>query len=142
MATLTVANSSINLSFEGLFDATPLQGYTADNIFDVADLSNAEVVMGIDGKLSYAWKPAPVVQTFSLQANSPSCQMFDTAYDTEQTNKEKLRVQAVIAMPGQGLNYTMANGVVTTWNVMPSAHAMAQPRKFTITWESRSASPL
>jgi len=140
---LTTANSSIVLSFAGLYpNGVTLQKFTADDIFDTADVSNAEVVMGIDGKMSYAWKPAPIVQTFSVMADSPTALIFDQVYASEQQAKEKILVQGIVRMTGQGLVYQMMNGVITSMSVMSSAKVTAQPRKLQVTWESMNASPI
>ena len=79
MSSLTSANSVIMLTIPGLFD-TPqqIQGYSADDIFDTGQVSNAEVLMGIDGKLSGGWIPAVKTQTYTLQADSLSVDFLDT----------------------------------------------------------------
>lgn len=140
---LTTANSAIALSFDGFTgSAQPLQGYSADDIFSTAEVSNADTSMGIDGKMSTGWKPAPIVQTFSLQADSPSNDLFDQVYAAEQQAREKFRVQGTIRLPGLGKVYQMVNGVITSMTVMADAGVTAKPRKFTITWESMAGVPM
>lgn len=140
---LTTANSVIVLTFAGLFDSgVPLQGFSADDVFDTADISNAETSMGVDGKLSYGWKPAATVQTFSLQADSLSNLLFDQVIAAEKANREKLRADGIITLTGLGQTYQMVNGVLTTFTPMAGAKVMAQPRKFVITWETYKQGPV
>jgi len=140
---LTTANSVIALSFQGVFD-TPqvLQGFSADDIFDTADVSNAEVSMGIDGKLSYAFVPVATVQTFTLQADSPSVAIFDTVITAEKTAKEKFRVDGTITLPGLGVRYTMTNGVISSFTPVSGAKKSAQPRHFVVTWQDCIPTPI
>ena len=139
MANLTTANSIILLSFAGLFPvAQQLQGYAAEDILDTADMENKETVMGIDGRLSAGWVPVPTVQTFTLQADSPSLAILDAVIDAEQVTKSAIQVQGTIVLPGLGASYQMNNGWLTSFTPISAAKKIAQPRKFVFKWESFS----
>ena len=79
MSTLTAANAVITLTVPFLFP-TPvqLQGFSADNIYDMDNVDQIETAMGVDGILSGGFVFNPVNQTFVLQADSPSIAFFET----------------------------------------------------------------
>lgn len=143
MSSLTSANSVIMLTIPGIFD-TPqqIQGYSADDIFDTAQVSNAETSMGIDGRLSAGWIPAPKVQTFTLQADSQSVSFIDQWILEESQNREKFPANGTILLTAVGTSYQMVRGFLTSANIMPDAKKILQPRKFVITWESIVGSPV
>jgi hypothetical protein len=136
MSSLTSANSVIMLTIDGLYN-TPqqIQGYSADDIFDMSQVSNAETSMGIDGRLSAGWIPAPKVQTFTLQADSASCSFLDNWIQSEQQIREKLICNGSISLTAVGNAYTMVRGFLTSFNILPDAKKFLQPRKFVITWQ-------
>ena len=137
MATITSNNSSFALAVTGLFN-TPqlLQGYAADDMFSTEAVDRAEVVMGVDGKLSAGKIFVPVQMTIMLMPTSPSMQMFDRWMSTEDGLGDVLPAQAVIIMPSIGRKFTLSNGVLTKAQRMPAAKKTLQPLSYTITWES------
>ena len=53
MATLTTANSVFMLGVANLYNVpVKIEGYTTDDSFMAEDVTNAEVMMGLDGKMS------------------------------------------------------------------------------------------
>jgi hypothetical protein len=141
MATLTVANSIIMLSVNGLY-GTPqqLQGYAADDVFDAEEVDAAETSMGVDGNLSggliYVEKPWMI----SLQSNSPSNDVFDNWIQSQFAQNDIYTADMTIALPGLGTSYAFTNGILKKYPPMPSGKKILQPRKFTIVWESISPS--
>ena len=142
MKTLTAANSVILLSVQGLFN-TPvqLQGYAADDVFDIEDLTTAETMMGVDGKLSAGWVPQPIVQSFSLQADSDSVAFFEQWYQAQQRVREVYAASGSTSLPAVGRKYSMRKGILTKYNAAPAGKKVLQPRRFTVTWEAISAAP-
>lgn len=143
MATITSANSIYMLSIIGLF-GTPvqLQGFAADDVFDTEGIESAEAVMGVDGFLSAGFVYVPIKQSISLQADSPSCFMFEEWYAKQQANREVFRATAQIMLPSVGKNYACSNGVLTHYSLMSDAKKVLQPRKFSITWQSVVGAPI
>ena len=89
MSTITSANAVYMLAVTGMFPVPQrLEGFAADDVFDTEALTVAEVVMGVDGRLSAGYTPVPVKQNISLQADSPSIQLFETWYLAQKAAKE------------------------------------------------------
>jgi hypothetical protein len=141
MGTLTTANSVIMLAVNGLYD-TPvqLQGYSADDVFDLDEVDAAETSMGIDGLLSggliYVEKPWSI----SLQANSASNQVFDNWVQSQFAQDDIYTASMQVALPGLGFKWTYSNGILKKYPPAPSAGKILKPRKYTIVWNTISAS--
>lgn len=142
MATLTNANSVIMLAVAGIFP-TPqqLQGYATDDMFTAADVAPAEVVMGVDGKLSGGYTPYPVALEITLQADSPSMVVFDTWEAFQRTAREVFVAEASVKLPGTSQKWALTRGFLTGYSPMPAGRRILQPRKFTVTFESCTQAP-
>jgi hypothetical protein len=142
MATITAANAVIMFSIPGLFP-TPqqLQGFAADDITDTDALESAEVLMGVDGVLSGGFVYVAVKQNYALQADSPSAQIFDQWYATQQQIQDLYTAQATLLYPSIGTKWAMTKGFLTSYMPIPAAKKLLQPRKFTVTWQSISPAP-
>ena len=82
MGTITSTNSVIQLSVNLVYpNAQQLQGYSADDVFDIEEIDVAETSMGIDGLLSGGLIYVEIPWSISLQSNSPSCAVFDNWYN-------------------------------------------------------------
>lgn len=126
-ATLTVANSSIVMSVEGLYPSgVTLAGYAADDVFDNPAVENAELSMGIDGKLSagYVFNPFPV--TITLQADSPSLVVFEEIWTREASLRNKLDIGLTFATPANGKRGVFRGGFMTSYQP-PNAKRILQP---------------
>lgn len=139
---LTAANSTILLGITNLF-STPQQlyGFAADDIFDVDQVKRAETLMGVDGILSggFAWEE--VKQTFSLQADSPSCSIFDQWQQAEIAISDVYPAFATVILPGISTKFSCTNGFLLTASPMPKAKTLLQPRQFVISWNNVSPAP-
>lgn len=122
--------------------AIQIQGYAADAAFATDEAATAEVLLGIDGKMSAGWVPRTYPQTITLQADSPSIDIFDAIVLAQDAGRIIFRLGGVITIPGAHRSYTMSRGVLTSHTVMPGAQRILQPRTFTITWESILPTPL
>lgn len=142
MSNITSADATIILSVAGLFSGTQIQGFTADDIFDVADVTNAETIMGLDGILSAGWIPALISQTFVIQAGSPSEQFFDEWINAEKQKRSKLSCSGVITLLAVGKIYSPGPGFLKTYTPMTSAKKVLQPRKFVIEWQDIGGAPV
>lgn len=136
MSNITSADATIILAAEGLFSGTEIQGWTADDIFDVGDVTNAETIMGLDGVLSFAWIPVSKTLTFSLMAGSASLPFLDIWIETEDKLKRKLTASGVITLPSVGKIFTPSGGCLETFTPMPAAKKYLQPRKFVFKFQS------
>jgi hypothetical protein len=143
MATLTTANSVFALAIAGLYPvAQILQGYSTDDAFAAADIAPAEVVMGVDGKLSGGFVPVPRVIDIMLQADSASNQIFDDWNAAQESARELYIASAIISLQGTSQKYSLTRGIMTSYSPMPTAKKILQPRKFVITFESCTPSPI
>lgn len=126
-ATLTVANSSIAVTIESLYPSgVLLQGYAADNVFEAAEVQNAEVSMGIDGNMSSGFVYNPIPLTITLQADSPSLVIFEQAWSREVSTRNKLAVGLTITLPANGKRYTYKNGIIFSYKA-PAGQRILQP---------------
>ena len=143
MATLTAANSVIFIAVTGLLTVPQqLQGFDVDDVVSTDPVSNAETRMGVDGKLSAGWVPMERKQTFSLQADSASNDLFDTWWSAEQAFREKFRAVGTIQLPSIGKTYAMINGVLGQYAPIPGVKKILQARQWVITWEDIQVAPL
>lgn len=143
MSTITSANAVYMLAVTGLFPVPQrLEEFAADDVFDTEALTVAEVVMGVDGRLSAGYTPVPVKQNISLQADSPSIQLFETWYLAQKAAKEVYFCSGIVRLPSVGRSYVLTNGVLTSYPSISDAKKTLQPRKFSVTWESVTGAPI
>ena len=126
-STLTVANSAIAVTIESLYPGgVLLEGYAADNVFEPGEVQNAEVSMGIDGKLSSGFVYNQVPFTLTLQADSPSLTVFESAWNRENSIRSKLDIGMTITLPANGRRYVYKNGVFMSYKA-PAGQRILQP---------------
>ena len=142
MSNITSADATIVLAAEGLFKGTEIQGWTADDIFDVADVTTAETIMGLDGVLSFAWIPVSKTLTFSLMAGSPSLAMLDIWIEAEDAQKKKFTASAIITLPAIGRVYSPSGGCLESYTPISAAKKYLQPRKFVFKFQSLNPASL
>lgn len=140
--TLTAANAVLMLGVVGLYP-TPrrIQGFSADDVTDLGDLSIAETSMGVDGRLSAGFAFNPVTQNVTLQADSESNDFFENWQQAETFAREKYVAFGTILIKATGHRYTMARGFLTNVSMLPAVRKTLQPRRFTLTWERVTPSP-
>lgn len=143
MSTLTAANSVFALAIASLYPAPQiLQGYATDDAFAADDIQPAEVMMGVDGKLSGGWVPNPTVITLMFQADSQSLKVFDDWHEAQKAAKELYISSGNIVLQGTGQKYNLTRGILTSFTPMPPAKKVLQPRKMVITFEDCSLAPV
>lgn len=141
--TITSANSVFTLVVAGLFPApVQLQGYASDKAFTTEAIDLAEVQMGVDGRMTAGFVPNPVKQTITLQADSPSKDIFTALIQAMKTAREVFYVSGSIALPSTGESFTLTRGILTNAKQIPDAQKVLQPVEFQITWESVNRSLL
>jgi hypothetical protein len=143
MGTITAANSVYMLAVTGLFPVPQLlQGYAADDAFSTDAVTPAEVVMGVDGRMSAGYVPYTTQQTIMLMPDSPSILLFDAWLAAQKAAGEVFRADAVISLPSIGQSYVMTFGILTSITPIAGVKKVLQSRSFTITWEGVSAVPI
>lgn len=142
MASITGATTIVMLAIPGLFPVPQqLQGFAADDVFSTDSLESAEILMGVDGKMSAGFVFVPVKQNYIIQADSPSIFLFEQWWASQQQIRDLYRAEGIISLPAVGRKYSMNNGRLTTHHPIPDAKKLLQPRRFTITWESSLPAP-
>lgn len=143
MATLTAANSVYLLGILSLYPiAQQLQGYDVDDAFSTDAVTSVETKMGVDAFMSAGWVPAEKKQTIMLQADSPSCEIFDNWHNSMEAAREAYVAFATISIPGLNKSYACVQGYLTSYIPISSVKRLTQPRAFGITWRSILPSPL
>lgn len=139
---LTAVNSTIMLAVNNVYP-TPqqLQGYAADDVFDLEEIDVAETVMGVDGLLSGGLIYVEIPWSITLQSNSPSCQVFDQWYAYQKSQGDISSATMNIALPGLGYKWSYSNGILKKYSPAPSVGKIVKPRKFTIVWNAIGAQP-
>lgn len=141
--TITSANSVFTIVVPGLFPApVQLRGYSSDRAFTTDALELAEVQMGVDGRMTAGFTPNPTKQTITLQADSPSKDIFTALIQAMKTAREVFYISGSIALPSTGESFTLVRGILTTGKQIPDAQKVLQPVDYVITWESVNRSLL
>lgn len=132
---ITSSNAILTISQPILFP-TPvqLQGFGADDVYDVDAIKSVEESMGVDGVLSFGFVFVAVPQNITLQADSASNDFFDTLWTQMQAAQEVYPVNGIIILPGIATKFTMINGGLTGYKPAPDAKKTLQPRRYQITW--------
>ncbi|NTJ67518.1 hypothetical protein G6M50_06040 [Agrobacterium rhizogenes] len=141
--TLTVADAIITLRIPGLFN-TPvtIQGFMTDNVYDAPTVELTQTAMGVDGRLSAGTVLNPIDQTFYIQADSESGDIFDTWWGISRTQVTTLRCFGETTLPALGTTYTSNNGALISWPPIPAGAKILQGRQALIRWESIVPNPL
>jgi hypothetical protein len=135
--TITSSNSVFTLVVAGLFPSTvQLRGYSSDRAFMTEAIDLAEVQMGVDGRMTAGFTPNPTKQTVTLQADSPSKDIFTALIQAMKTAREVYYISGSIALPSTGESFTLTRGILTNAKQIPDAQKVLQPLDFVITWES------
>lgn len=142
-STITSANSVFTLVVAGLFPApVQLRGYASDKAFTTEAIDLAEVQIGVDGRMTAGFTPNPTKQTITLQADSPSKDIFTALIQATKTAREVFYISGSIALPSTGESFTLTRGILTNVKQIPDAQKVLQPVDYVITWESINRSLL
>ena len=143
MADITSANTVFIISVPLVLPIPQqLQGFAADDIFDVDDVDAMETMMGVDGHLSGGMIFAPKGMTVALQADSASIAFFDAWYAASQAATTAYAAQATVTFPSLGTSFGLLRGFLKRYKPMPDAKKVLQPRKFKIEWQSILSVPV
>ena len=141
--TITSANSVFTIVVPGLFPVpVQLRGYSSDKAFTTEAVDMAEVQMGVDGRMTAGFVPTPVKQTITLQADSPSKDIFTALIQAMKTAREVYFVSGSITLPSTREAFTLTRGILTNAKQIPDAQKVLQPVDYVITWESVNRSLL
>jgi hypothetical protein len=143
MATLTTANSSLLLMIENLYPVPQsIEGYATDDAFASDDIQMGEIVMGVDGGLSAGYTPNPTPLVITLQADSPSNQIFDDWIAAEKATRDKFIANIYLSIPSISNKFALVRGFLATASQIPGGKKILQPRNFRIEFEDCAKSPI
>lgn len=143
MGTITSADAVITIVVPGVFpDPVQLQGFSADDIYDIDEIRSVETVMGIDGILSGGFVFQAIAQRITLQADSNSNAFFDAWWGAMKKNKATYPCNGQVRLPAVGTKFIQTQGFLTGYKASPPARRVLQPRQFTITWQSVDPAPI
>lgn len=132
---ITAANAVITFSQPILFPSPQrIQGFAADDVYDLDAIKSVEASMGVDGVLSFGFVYAEVMQNITLQADSLSNTFFDIVWTQMQAAQDVYPINGVVQLPGIASKFRMENGGLTGYQPAPNAKKTLQPRKYQITW--------
>lgn len=134
--TITSANSVFTIIAPPLFPSpVQLHGYSADKAFATDAIDLAEVNFGVDGRMTAGFVFSPTKQTITLQADSPSKDVFALMVQAMKTAREVFYMSATIQLPSTGEVFTLTRGILTNAKQIPDAQKVLQPMDYVITWE-------
>jgi hypothetical protein len=138
-AVLTISPRTAGLVGVGAFT---VEGFASDDAFMSETVDSAEAIMGVDGKMSVGYTPYIVKQTITLQADSPSATLFETILSAQNTLRQPMIVDAVLALPSIQKSYIFTKGALTRVTPFAAGKKVLQPQQFELSWEVVSAVPL
>lgn len=141
--TITSANAVLMLGVTGLYDSPrQIQGFSSDNITDMGDITQSETSFGLDGRLSAGFVYNEIVQNITLQADSESNDIFENWMNAQRQRKELYVAFGSILLRAVDRRYTMTRGFLRAAPPMPSIGRTLQARRYSITWEKVTPSPI
>jgi hypothetical protein len=142
MTDITGANAVVTLQIFPLFPIPQqLQGFAADDVYDIASIDSVEVLMGVDGNLSGGFVYKQIEQDIALQADSASNSIFDVWWQQMVASTTVYTAQGVVSIPSIGLKFVQTNGFLTGYK-LPGVKKIVQPRRFRITWNNIFTQPV
>lgn len=143
MPSITGATATYQLVITDLFDEPQqLQGFAADDVFSNPQIKSTEILMGVDGFMSAGFVFVPIEQSITLQADSPSNDVFDQWYAQQQAQEDVFFANATILLNALGKKWQMTRGVLSGYHPVPDVKKLIQPRKYEITWNNISPAPV
>ena len=134
--TITSANSVVTLSVAGLFPVPQqLHGYSADRAWETGQVVMTESQIGVDGRKTAGFVFNQVDQTFTLQADSPSRQIFQSIVNAMKAAREIFYISGTITLPATGESFICVKGTLKDANALPDGGRVLQAVKYVIEWQ-------
>lgn len=143
LKTITSANATFTLTVLPILPVPfQVEGFASDDAFTVEPVDAAETIMGVDGKMSAGYLPFITPQTITLQADSPSIEIFETWLGAQKAIRELFFAQGAIALPSVGKSYVLTKGVLKRITQTPPARKTLQPMVYQLDWNDVQPVPL
>lgn len=135
MGDITAANANLTLTVATLFPLPQkLEGFAADDVYDMDEIETVVTRMGVDGILSGGFKWVPQPQTITLQSDSPSCPIFDQWFAAQKAAQTVYQASMTLVLPAIGLKFVQTAGFLTRYK-LPGAKTVIETRRFQIMWQ-------
>lgn len=134
---ITSSNAVVILTVEELYpNGVQIQKFATDAAFATSDLNSAEARMGVDGKLAVGYTPNPINVSLTLEADSPSYDVFSNIFQRQQLNQTVYTLTLQISIPALGKDYTLDNGALLSGHILSDAKKVLDPTTWTMVFES------
>lgn len=141
--TITSANATVTLRVPGLYESpVTLEGFQTDAIVSPAQVNPVVAEMGADGHMSVGWVPTVKAVTFAFAADSPSRQVMEDWYSTQEALREVMLCEVEAVLPSVNRKYTGLRGALTAAQPGVNAQQTLRGSSFTVTFESWTGSEL
>lgn len=142
MGDITGANAILTITIAQLFPITQqIQGFAADDVFDLPRIAATERSMGVDGILSAGMVFVEIPWEIALQADSPSAGIFDVWYASQIANRQTYPASGQIKITAIGKKYNLVNGFLGEYKPGPGAKRLLQPLRHTLNFNSIIPAP-
>jgi hypothetical protein len=141
MGVITSADAVLTLT-QALLYPTPqqIQGFAADDVFDIPAIQSIESTMGVDGVLSAGFIFVEIPWDITLQADSASNAIFDRIWSQQQATKSTYQLNGFLKLPSTATKITLNVGFLKSYKA-PSAKKVLQPRRYQLIFQTMAVAP-
>jgi hypothetical protein len=134
---LTSLDVVLILTIPGVYpQGVYLQGFAADDIFDLSSYKPNVTKMGVDGIVSAAHQYQPRVMKIHIEGSSDSQQVFDDWAAAENTPPvDAIPASMTAIFQANGQEYTCTRGFLTDYKDAPDAKKTLGSLTYEITWQ-------
>ena len=97
--------------------------------------------MGVDGYMSAGYVFNVVKYTYTLQADSPSCFIFDQWKAAQDSQEDTFPANGLLLLKSLGTKWNWTRGFLKEYSPAPNVKKILQPRKFGVVWQSVTPQP-
>jgi hypothetical protein len=134
----TSADAQLILTADGLYAAVAIEGFMPDAMWSSDAIDTADTGVGADGLMYAGWVPALVPYTISLQAGSPSHDIFEGIDQYETSYRTKVSLSMSLWLPSAQRVYTFRDGVLKNLKKLPDGGKILQGRSYVTNWASKN----
>lgn len=135
--TLTSYNSVLTMTVSALeIGPVQIQGFEADDAFDMLAVKPVEVKIGVDGQKSSGYVAFLVPFKFILMATSTSIDIMDALAEGIQALGDDVEINFTLESPALGKLWTMQNGSLTSYKPGPQGKKLLGAQDYEITFQS------
>jgi hypothetical protein len=125
---ITATDIAAVLRVETLYpQGVELVYFAQDQAISVASAENAEVRMGVDGKMAAGFIPYLLEVTINLEANSPSARTLGRIFEAQRKKRGVYSSDLIVTIPSEKNVYSFTGGVLKNGVVMPDIKKALEP---------------